>query len=308
MSNPFSYSAITNYGKVTLPSIEGWGTSMNILKDPPKSIHTRRINKVGSTSSIVEDIDAATDRACEAIRVYARGTNPAVSVMYSNNGTVGGLNNSTAGNDACGGTSHTQASLPYKIMQGGVFRPPILTQEQLLPLSRQPRAATCMTGRPGFADYSKRVMNCGTAESTRQVKSTMITLNVDTQKSEKRVAPMEQPYEVKYNIQNPVRTSANSNVNNRTIYVNNTATTTNDKKYTKVCLNVSANTAKNNNTNFKRAVNNNLKNRERNVPLSSWSGLVAEKTVEPYSRTYKLGQYTHRGSMHAVANKPLVHA
>ena len=306
MSNPFSYSAITNYGKVTLPSIEGWSTSLNILKDPPKAIHTRRINKVGSTSSIVEDIDAATDRACEAIRVYARGTNPAVSVMYSNNGTVGG-NRPCSGNN-CGGTGHTEASLPYKIMQGGEFRPPILTQQQLLPLSRQPRAATCMTGRPGFADYSKRVMNCGTADNTRQVKSAMITLNVNTQKSEKRVSPMEKPYEVKYNIQNPVRTSAKSNVNNRALYINNTATTTNDKKYTKVCLNVSANTAKNNNTNYKRSVTNNLKNRERNVPLSSWSGIVTEKNVEPFARTYKLGQYTQRGSMHAVANKPLVHA
>ena len=54
---------------------------MNILKDPPKSLMTRRRNKVGQTASITEDIDAAGDRAAEAIPVFARGTNPSVSVM-----------------------------------------------------------------------------------------------------------------------------------------------------------------------------------------------------------------------------------
>ena len=37
-----SYSGITNYGKATLPSVDSWGTNMNILKDPPKSITTRK--------------------------------------------------------------------------------------------------------------------------------------------------------------------------------------------------------------------------------------------------------------------------
>ena len=47
-----SYSGIVGYGKVTLPSVESWGTNMNILQDPPKSIVTRRIDRVGETSSI----------------------------------------------------------------------------------------------------------------------------------------------------------------------------------------------------------------------------------------------------------------
>ena len=54
-----SYSAITNHGKITLPSIESWSTNMSILKDPPKSITTRRINKVGQTSDITSMIDDA---------------------------------------------------------------------------------------------------------------------------------------------------------------------------------------------------------------------------------------------------------
>ena len=36
-----SYSGITSHGKVHLPSVESWGQSMNIMKDPPRSIHTR---------------------------------------------------------------------------------------------------------------------------------------------------------------------------------------------------------------------------------------------------------------------------
>ena len=36
-----SYSALINNGKITLPSVTTWGTNMNILRDPPKSITTR---------------------------------------------------------------------------------------------------------------------------------------------------------------------------------------------------------------------------------------------------------------------------
>ena len=50
-----SYSALINNGKITLPSVTTWGTNMNILRDPPKSITTRRINKVGE--KIVGDVD-----------------------------------------------------------------------------------------------------------------------------------------------------------------------------------------------------------------------------------------------------------
>ena len=55
-----SYSGLTNYGKATLPSAESWGTNMNILRDPPKSITTRRIDKVGQTSEITTMIDDST--------------------------------------------------------------------------------------------------------------------------------------------------------------------------------------------------------------------------------------------------------
>ena len=146
-----SYSGITNYGKVTLPSVDTWGSNMNILRDPPKSVSTRRIDKVGETSSITEMCDQSGDRACEAIQVYARGVNPFVSVSYSNNGNNGGQ---LSGGCPVGGT--TQAKLPYRIIRDGAFRPPILQQENLLPLSRMPRNSTKAFTQPGFADFSRK--------------------------------------------------------------------------------------------------------------------------------------------------------
>ena len=85
-----SYSGITNYGKATLPSVGSWGINNNILRDPPKSIHTRRIDKVGQTSEITEMVDESENRSCEAILQFARGVNPMVSVSYDNFSNNGG--------------------------------------------------------------------------------------------------------------------------------------------------------------------------------------------------------------------------
>ena len=148
-----SYSGLTNYGKSTLPSVSSWGTNMNILRDPPKSITTRRIDKVGETSSITEMVDQSGDRACESIKVYARGVNPFVSVSYSNYGNNGGQrvnNRSTA-------IANVQSKLPYRILVGGAFRPPTLRQEDLFPLSRLPRCNTNAFTKPGFADFSRKL-------------------------------------------------------------------------------------------------------------------------------------------------------
>ena len=48
---------------------------MNILKDPPKSIHTRKIDKVGDIQEIMNQQEDAGDRICEMIKVYPRGQN-----------------------------------------------------------------------------------------------------------------------------------------------------------------------------------------------------------------------------------------
>ena len=202
-----SYSAITNRGKVNLPSVDAWGKNINILRDPPKSITTRKKNRVGSSSSITETIDESGNRACEAILQFARGVNPSVSVSYDNNGNNSGRSGS---NLQVGG--QTQAFLPYTVAKDGAFRPPIVTQEQLYPLSRLPRLPTKASTQPGFVDYSKKVFNCGTAKETKQVKNDLLKTSVRPTGYYKIETPQSKPFEVKYVIQPVLNKSCISGV------------------------------------------------------------------------------------------------
>ena len=133
-----SYSAIKNYGKSSLPSVEDWNFSSNITKEPLKSITTRKIDKVGSNSSITQQIEESGARIMDAISYYPRGVNPAVSISYNNYGLGQG-----------------QAKLPYTIMKDGAFRPPVWTVENLAPLSRLPRVTTSAYTQPKDIRYSE---------------------------------------------------------------------------------------------------------------------------------------------------------
>jgi len=186
-----SYSAITNHGKVTLPSVDTWGTNMNILRDPPKSITTRRIDKVGETSDITEMIDGSENRVAEAILPFARGVNPSVSVSYNNNSNNGGQGINPQYN--------TNAFLPYRI--GEDFRPPVLTQYDLQPLSRLPRVWTSSFTKPGFTDFSKKMFSCGTAFETKEVKNELLQKSARPTAVYKIETPLKEPFEVKYVIQ-----------------------------------------------------------------------------------------------------------
>jgi len=132
---------------VTLPSVDGFNGSLNILRDPPKSIFTKRIDKVGQNNDLNNLIDGSSDRMNEGILVYARGVNPMVSVSYNNNSNnAGSYTNAGA----------RQAYLPYRIADKGAFRPPIRSLRDLMPLSRQPRAWFEALSNPGFIDYAKK--------------------------------------------------------------------------------------------------------------------------------------------------------
>jgi hypothetical protein len=309
-----SYSGITSYGKFNLPSVESWGNSMNILKDPPKSIHTRRKNKVGQTMSITEDIDAATDRAAESIRVYARGTNPAVSVMYSNIGTCGGALGSASGIGASADNStstigRTQASLPYKIMQGGAFRPPVLTQRELMPLSRQPRENVVIEGQANMVDWTKKLRVCGTAENTYEVKSTMNTYDVAVPKAFKKVRGMEPTYELKYAVKDNLAAEGFTNKYDMRVESRNKSQV-DTSRYTQVCLDVGeANTAKRDLKKFVRGVENNMPNLTKNVPNFAWErGAVPGKDYAARHVNLELGGYTNRGGSYmGNASKPVVY-
>jgi len=152
-----SYSGLTTQPKVTLPSVDMWGTNMNILKNPLRSVTTRRVDKVGDTQNILLEQDASGDRIAEAIQVYPRGVNPMVSVSYdsaSNNGgaLTSGLQNSIG-----------QATLPYKVQN---VRPPIYRQEDLAPLSRLPRVWCHADTNPAYPAF-KSQRSC--AETQRSI-------------------------------------------------------------------------------------------------------------------------------------------
>ena len=135
---------------LTLPSVEQWGTNANILRDPPKSIFTRRVDKVGQNTDITDLVDASGDRAAEGISVYSRGVNPMVSVSYSNDSSNAGISGNPTSN-----SGRTQAFLPYPIMEGGAFRPPVRTPRDLLALSRMPRVWFSADASKSTVDYSK---------------------------------------------------------------------------------------------------------------------------------------------------------
>lgn len=199
-----SYSALTNFGKITLPSVETWGTNMNILRDPPKSITTRKIDKVGETSSITQMVDDSGDRACEAISVYARGVNPSVSVSYTNVGNNGGQMSGGMQNN--GGRN---AKLPLTIMKDGAFRPPIYTREMLEPYSRQHRTFTKASTNPGIADYSKTRGNC---DMNRNIVPTLLKALVRPTAVYKVEKSVVEPFETKYAIQPSIKVSGHSGI------------------------------------------------------------------------------------------------
>ena len=140
--------------------------------------------------------------------------NPFVSVSYSNDGNNGGQQ---SGGITEGGQK--SAKLPYTIMKDGAFRPPVLLQEDLLPLSRIPRGRTTAISNAGFTDFSRKMRVCGTAQETKEVKNDTIKGFVRPTAVYKIETPLQKPFEVKYVIQPFIKTSATSGV--RTMDITN---------------------------------------------------------------------------------------
>jgi hypothetical protein len=121
----------------TLPSWE----KPTILREPPKSIHTRKKERVemGDVTYMLRNDDS---RINEGINYIARGSNPMVDISYSNYGGNGAKLMSMP---------NVAATNPYKVIKDGAFRPPIYTQEDLLPLSRMRRPEIAVSTNPGIA-------------------------------------------------------------------------------------------------------------------------------------------------------------
>jgi hypothetical protein len=203
-----SYSGIIGYGKANLPSVESWGQNTNIIRDPPKSITTRRKDRVGDTNAMTEILADSEDRFSEGISYYARGINPSVSVDYGNVGNNGGQRSGFGGktSDSYGGSGNSlyggQAFLPHRIMKDGDFRFPIQKPHDLLPLSRMPRKQTETVSKKGFVDFSKKLMCPG--GNYREIKENL-NVSVRPTATYKMNIQVSEPFEVKYVIKNPVK-------------------------------------------------------------------------------------------------------
>ena len=263
-----TYSGLNNYGKSTLPSVESWGTNMNILRDPPKSITTRRIDKVGENSFITDMIDDSSDRNCEAINVYARGVNPFVSVSYSNVGNNGGQRSNSLTSNV------TQASLPYKIMKDGAFRPPEYSQYNLKPLSRLPRVWTKVNTNRGFIDYRKKLKDCGTSENTKEVKTNTLKASIRPTAVYKIEKPIEEPFEIKYVIKPVINNSATSGIRTMNITTQDVKVPTKEIDNNK--LNVFANANLSDNLKY---VNKNNMETDRFIQDTNYQNVI----TNPYS-------------------------
>ena len=162
-----SYSGLKTNKHVTFENIEEWNGRTSIVKNPPQSVMTRHKPKVGQDNSLLDMVDDSGDRFQQFISVYPKGVNQMVSVNYGNS-----LSESTG----------TYSKLPYKIMDGGAFRPPIIRQEDLLPLSRLPRISFNIDSMKLINDSSKI-----TAEEWVDVNSALVenTLShdIETKKS-----------------------------------------------------------------------------------------------------------------------------
>lgn len=166
-----SFSSLRSHSKVTLPSVDnGWLINSSIVKDPPKSITTRRIDKVGDTQMVEEMIEDNGSRICGTIMKFPRGVNPAAeytepieSSSKISNATIRDNSNNPMRIRTDAGylfrNQYGRGSGGYLarrlMMYNGAFRPPMYTQEQLLPLSRQPRIRTSCVTHPEKIDYRK---------------------------------------------------------------------------------------------------------------------------------------------------------
>ena len=160
MSCTISYKGLNTNRQATLPSVEGWGTNLNILKDPPKGVYTYRRDKVFDNNDIIEQItsDETSNRyMCDTITPYLKGKDPFQAVSYQNAGPG------------------QQASYAYKIIPDGAFRPPLLTLEDLTPLSRLPRVTTNAECNKGFVDFSKS-LQC--RDNEKEVKTVVVDNDV----------------------------------------------------------------------------------------------------------------------------------
>ena len=196
-------------------------------------------------------------------------------------------------------------------MQGGAFRPPVLTQQQLLPLSRQARPTTRAFSMPGFADFTKKLRNGCSAAETKAVRKAVITIDAYTNKRRKRTTGATAPQDLKHAVVEKLLLEGQSGSTNKS--QTSTYKAAKGKKNLKPFINqncrkpVEVGYTKTSNI-YKRRITNNEKSRLRNIPLSTWAGTAMAKVDIPRTTTYRLPERTVRGGFDGKSTLPVVAA
>lgn len=199
----------------TLPSIEGGLGSMNILRDPPKSIQTYFREKVEDTNLITKWLtdDESKTRICENILPYGRGINQFVNISYDNYSNNGGVYRQMVGNNSSNdnqtlSSSRPNASLPYKVNYN--FRPDTFQTRNLLPLSTLPRLSyqTAPSDEKRFFDS---LATCGGGQGVdlKAVRNDLLQVCCNTRSTLNIETPQAKPQEIIKSI-NPNKINANA--------------------------------------------------------------------------------------------------
>jgi hypothetical protein len=276
----FSYSGLRNYGKSTLPSVDAGLGSMNVLRDPPKSLYTKRKDKVNVGGDLTQMVEDSSDRNCEYITHFARGVDPMVSVSYSNYGNNGGQRRNTT---TSSGINVGQAYLPNRIgAAGSVVRPPVLTQFNLLPLSRLPRTSTSAFTNKEFPDFQRKLFTQKPAEKTREVNFNKLNTFIRPTKTYIIEKPQEKTYDNKNNIQDKLLTSGFSGYRSRDITQNNVVKPYHGIENNNVNISANTNKATSRNNVLQSDVNN--KNTENYIQDTNHSNIEGRRTMNINSK------------------------
>lgn len=193
------YSSIKTYGKVSLPSVEGWNGQSSIVKDPLKSVTTRRREKVGVTNTILEMMENSFDRN-DAFAPVKYGTNPHME-----------SNSMSAPNGSKSSSFYPKKNiLPNR--QDESIRVELSAPRDMLALSRQSRPRTSVAPVLKSVDHTIRLVNIG--DQQKEVHSTILKPAVRPVATFKLAPSMDlfegfQPLKI---IENPLTFSGKTNI------------------------------------------------------------------------------------------------
>jgi hypothetical protein len=166
----------------------GWNTDLGILKDPPKTVMSKRRDKVFDDNRITNAMLEGTKIAVsEAISTVKRYDNSNLGLSTGNIPNGKGFNNYDQSLQNVK-IFQQQVKYPHKVMEkSGYFHPPVHVLLDLAPLSRMPRPYFSYEVTPELPGGETANQLIGSADLARGVKSEYTKVNVTAAKTANNV-------------------------------------------------------------------------------------------------------------------------